>query len=375
MNFLYWHWVAAAASILLILSIFQLYQSNQQIEALSNQLIDNKQAVQKIQADLQVFMEAKEQEHQDKTLLTEPTELTKNYQKKRSPSSYKHQSKIIKETTVFNNVSNVDNSTYSKLATSSKSNLEEVLFEEPLISTTTQQLTEKIQNNNFNNAPLQKVTALVTLSSVKPLTKAINPLELTVAPINWGKTAITPILKKQPKYYIAADYAPVWNVAKNKGFQFGKDEFFPRRETQKTAYNVGLQFGIRWNKGWSLETGLRYNSVNRLIRLNKKIAYDLLRERLNRNGNYESEVNLEFGSSVGALETDVSLARASASMVEDHTDLNIEIASSSDVSHLDIPVIIKKEWTIGALALSINCLLYTSPSPRDRTRSRMPSSA
>ena len=27
------------------------------------------------------------------------------------------------------------------------------------------------------------------------------------------------------------------------------------------------------------------------------------------------------------------------------------------------------------IALSINCLLYTSPSPRDRTRSRMPSSA
>ena len=27
------------------------------------------------------------------------------------------------------------------------------------------------------------------------------------------------------------------------------------------------------------------------------------------------------------------------------------------------------------LAVSKNCLLYTSPSPRDRTRSRMPSSA
>ena len=27
------------------------------------------------------------------------------------------------------------------------------------------------------------------------------------------------------------------------------------------------------------------------------------------------------------------------------------------------------------LSESINCLLYTSPSPRDRTRSRMPSSA
>ena len=28
-----------------------------------------------------------------------------------------------------------------------------------------------------------------------------------------------------------------------------------------------------------------------------------------------------------------------------------------------------------AIALGIDCLLYTSPSPRDRTRSRMPSSA
>ena len=30
---------------------------------------------------------------------------------------------------------------------------------------------------------------------------------------------------------------------------------------------------------------------------------------------------------------------------------------------------------INNLAQSMNCLLYTSPSPRDRTRSRMPSSA
>ena len=29
----------------------------------------------------------------------------------------------------------------------------------------------------------------------------------------------------------------------------------------------------------------------------------------------------------------------------------------------------------GLLDLATNCLLYTSPSPRDRTRSRMPSSA
>ena len=32
-------------------------------------------------------------------------------------------------------------------------------------------------------------------------------------------------------------------------------------------------------------------------------------------------------------------------------------------------------WIIGAVLPSKRCLLYTSPSPRDRTRSRMPSSA
>ena len=36
-----------------------------------------------------------------------------------------------------------------------------------------------------------------------------------------------------------------------------------------------------------------------------------------------------------------------------------------------IGVVFKYKW----IALLLTCLLYTSPSPRDRTRSRMPSSA
>ena len=33
------------------------------------------------------------------------------------------------------------------------------------------------------------------------------------------------------------------------------------------------------------------------------------------------------------------------------------------------------EWATRVRIIDNNCLLYTSPSPRDRTRSRMPSSA
>ena len=34
-----------------------------------------------------------------------------------------------------------------------------------------------------------------------------------------------------------------------------------------------------------------------------------------------------------------------------------------------------KVTVIGIIGMVLTCLLYTSPSPRDRTRSRMPSSA
>ena len=35
----------------------------------------------------------------------------------------------------------------------------------------------------------------------------------------------------------------------------------------------------------------------------------------------------------------------------------------------------QSDWIISFSGENITCLLYTSPSPRDRTRSRMPSSA
>ena len=46
--------------------------------------------------------------------------------------------------------------------------------------------------------------------------------------------------------------------------------------------------------------------------------------------------------------------------------------------HLPMHVVDERGWTVGLLRKNpppYDCLLYTSPSPRDRTRSRMPSSA
>ena len=47
------------------------------------------------------------------------------------------------------------------------------------------------------------------------------------------------------------------------------------------------------------------------------------------------------------------------------------VVLESDKASVEVPC--PKAGTV--LELLVNCLLYTSPSPRDRTRSRMPSSA
>ena len=55
--------------------------------------------------------------------------------------------------------------------------------------------------------------------------------------------------------------------------------------------------------------------------------------------------------------------------------LRVVIAIIDGVFGLEINETPNFNIFIFAIALAYTCLLYTSPSPRDRTRSRMPSSA
>ena len=48
--------------------------------------------------------------------------------------------------------------------------------------------------------------------------------------------------------------------------------------------------------------------------------------------------------------------------------------AKSAADRIGFPIVIRPSYVLGGRAMEI-CLLYTSPSPRDRTRSRMPSSA
>mgnify|MGYP003303728685 CR=1 FL=1 len=52
----------------------------------------------------------------------------------------------------------------------------------------------------------------------------------------------------------------------------------------------------------------------------------------------------------------------------------IYILENSDINEIDINFWGRKYRVVKSPGINV-CLLYTSPSPRDRTRSRMPSSA
>ncbi len=351
-EFLYWQWVAAAASILLLLSLFQVYQSNLQIKNLSKKIVINDQAVQKIQADLQALNEERAQKNKPTVVLIEESNNINNT-KKSNRANYNDN--IPEEITVFNDDTSINNLLNSKfvIPTSPDEKLGEVTS---VVDTTLLPLNETVNNNvykDLNILSLQKEIPLNNSIHLEKLQSLTNQLDIANRNINSLNLPISPVLKKRPRIYLAADYSPVQTTIKRKGLQSSKNDFFPKRETQETAYSTGLQFGIKLDKGWSFETGIRYSSIEKSIRHNRIIPYQVLQERLNGNGDYESIVKLQLGSSGGEVDTNISLSRSSSSTIASDTNINMDISYASKRSYFDMPLLVKKEWAIGSLVFSL----------------------
>ena len=89
---------------------------------------------------------------------------------------------------------------------------------------------------------------------------------------------------------------------------------------------------------------------------------------------------MRFGTDIMLSEYEVNSRQSTDHLVNQHLPLVKRLASQLAVklpSHIEIEDLIQ----VGLIGLLKavedyqSCLLYTSPSPRDRTRSRMPSSA
>ena len=106
----------------------------------------------------------------------------------------------------------------------------------------------------------------------------------------------------------------------------------------------------------------------------KKIS---LKESLNADVYVEAAHALgRYGQKIGIMS---AITEGIADRVKTYLDKALKIDNSHTLAHLSKGLwhaeIINQAGKTLAKALYGACLLYTSPSPRDRTRSRMPSSA
>ena len=113
-----------------------------------------------------------------------------------------------------------------------------------------------------------------------------------------------------------------------------------------------LNYGERLN--WTLDSGKVCDAVPWLDRIEPLISQD--------------DIVFDIGANMGIVANWFSQRCKHVHAFEPHPDNLATIKSQQELRNID-------NISLHNLALGKTCLLYTSPSPRDRTRSRMPSSA
>ena len=366
----YWWWIGTAASFLLVISAFQCYQYKR-IQELTNQVNLKEKVVNTMQSDLEDLIYQKEQK--EKLTIAKNNQVnavTKLSEEKegvppirRTPSLKELSTNIaaIEKTRIANQFNNFPPEKQAFSANPS-SFVDEIPTRNQAINSTYlegEELTNKTKDlqrqelliNIPNKIEIDKNIADVSISNLPTLFNLLKIRDKVIPPTIHS---IVPTIKNNPSFYLAVDYAPYWEKNKIQGGRFGGVSLFSGLESQERSFTTGLQFGVKLGKGWIIETGVRYTNSNKSTQYTRSIPYQFLEERLSNQGIYESTLNLQLGSSSGAIETEVLLSRSSATSIEEQTDLGLNITFSKSVTSLDIPLLVKKQWAIGNLGLSIN---------------------
>ena len=85
------------------------------------------------------------------------------------------------------------------------------------------------------------------------------------------------------------------------------------------------------------------------------------------------EVNID-GKGLYKIDTGIGFLDHMLEQLSKHSLIDLKVKAKGD-THIDLHHTTEDTGIAIGEALKKACLLYTSPSPRDRTRSRMPSSA
>ena len=366
-----WWWAAASMiGLLFIGGLSQHFYYKEQLHLLSDQLKSNEQRVEQMQDQLANIQVTEQPVVVSQVAINEAdtplsTEASTSPLAKASNNNYS-------SNTATANTASVQSSPVADLQVAGLP-VQFIADQESIAEMNTSAVNHDNVVHSFVHQGLN-ADRLVGKQELQPLAlNRLNIKEISSSSEHLPQSALAPIvrLNQKPKnqFYVGASAGPFWTTKPDHPIEIPGLE---AKEVER-AYRAGVQLGIPINSNWSIETGINYVASSVDVQYPQSVAFASGNEQVNSNGMYESSYDLLVPSSVGNVTTDISLSRTPNTSIEDGERINVALNLAFKSQQLEVPVIGKYQVNLGPVALT--CLLYTSPSPRDRTRSRMPSSA
>ncbi len=199
--------------------------------------------------------------------------------------------------------------------------------------------------SNSSDLLQKSIIVLTPLSSKMVFAVTNSPTEeITLDMLPVSEEVFTPKVTSTARigFYVGAHIAPTYtyrNIKSTNGPVLRR----MLNDQEKAIYSVslGLKAGYQFSKNWSVETGLNYykNSVESMHRA--QIRYQSQIERLNSDGNYDSNYQLKLSTSYGEIETDVALTRSSDVQIDQNDYINLVIKTRQELKNLSVPIAVR----------------------------------
>ena len=353
---LYSHWIATAASVLLVISCFQLVQYQQKLDFLLNKLVANEKAVLGMKKQMAALI---------------PVKTTSTIEES---SILPISKEVVEKIDLPNKLPNKDiaihtTKTPNKIVIKTDNRLTSSTVQSAVTTTalSSNSLGMEVASNPFqehqmrNIASTDKLGVSEKIKRIATITPLPVPLSTVVIQQKNLPILIPPILsaaEKTHNWYVSASVAPVQHELKRESRSNASSDLVVKAMSQEKAFAANLQAGIQLANNWSVESGIRYANYQHLSNHSKQVSYSYLEEHLNRDGDYESNFQVEMESGAGIAEAAILLARSSTTNIEKDATIKVDIDFSNALAFIDIPVLIGKQWQKGNWRMGIKAGLY-----------------
>ena len=204
---------------------------------------------------------------------------------------------------------------------------------------------QKSSTPNSSESLGKSITFLMPLDS-KNIFAEPSPyaekMTLEILPVNAEVQKPMAATTSRVGFYAGAHIAPTYSYRNIKSID-GPVLRQKLNQQEKAIYSVslGLKGGYQFSKNWSVETGLNYykNTIQSMHRA--QIRYESQIERLNSDGNYDSNYQVNLPTSYGEIETDVALTRNSDTQIDQNDYINMALKTQQELKNLGIPIAIR----------------------------------